>query len=134
MSVTTLLMVSMIGASAVSSEAIRWFPGDYFDSRVKSVFQSEVMESWPGPSQLMALWREGGLDEPAQVSLLLGGAVFHDPVLLAGLPRGGASASRRGFARQLFTGTGSARRTVCRMSAGVSAMGTRHTWAKRWTG
>jgi hypothetical protein len=30
----------------------------------------------------MALWREGGLDEPAQVSLLLGGAVFHDPVLL----------------------------------------------------
>lgn len=82
MSVTTLLMVSMIGASAVSSEAIRWFPGDYFDSRVKSVFQSEVMESWPGPSQLMALWREGGLDEPAQVSLLLGGAVFHDPVLL----------------------------------------------------
>jgi len=30
----------------------------------------------------MALWKEGGLDEPTQVSLLLGGAAFHDPVLL----------------------------------------------------
>ncbi|TFG39954.1 MAG: hypothetical protein E4H44_01100 [Candidatus Aminicenantes bacterium] len=85
----------MMGASAVSSGAIRWFPGDYFDSRVKSVFQSEVMESWPGPSQLMALWREGGLDEPAQVSLLLGGAVFHDPVLLPAYREAVLSPSQR---------------------------------------
>jgi len=40
------------------------------------------MESWPGPSQLLRFWEGGGLNESDQVSLLLGGAAFHDPVLL----------------------------------------------------
>lgn len=82
MSVTALLMVSIIGASTVSSEATRWFPGDYYHSRVEAGFRREVMESWPGPSQLLRLWNEGELEEPDRVSLLLGGAAFHDPALL----------------------------------------------------
>lgn len=82
MGVATLLMISLMGASAISSEAVRWFPGDYFDSRIKMDFQREVMAGWPGSSQLLQLWDAGRLDEEDQVSLLLGGAVFHDPVLL----------------------------------------------------
>jgi len=82
MAVSALLMVSLMGVSAVSTEATRWFPGDYFDSRVKDYFQGEVMESWPGPSQLLRLWDNGDLNESDQVSLLLGGAAFHDPMLL----------------------------------------------------
>jgi hypothetical protein len=61
---------------------VGWFPGGYFDSRVKAVLQAEVMNSWPGPSQLLQLWDSGQLEAEDQVSLLLGGAVFHDPVLL----------------------------------------------------
>jgi hypothetical protein len=82
MIVTTLLMMSLTRSSVVYSEAVRWFPGDYYDSRARVEFQRQVMESWPGPSQLLRLWQEGGLDEPDRVSLLLGGAAFHDPVLL----------------------------------------------------
>ncbi len=59
MYVTTLLALSMLGTSAVSSEATRWFPGDYYHSRVEAGFHREVMESWPGPSQLLRLWNEG---------------------------------------------------------------------------
>lgn len=92
---TTLLLVSMMGASAVSSEAVRWFPGDYYHSRVRAGFQREVMDSWPGPGQLLQLWNEGGLDEPDRVSLLLGGAAFHDPVLLPAYREAVVSPSQR---------------------------------------
>ncbi len=95
MYVTTLLALSMLGTSAVSSEATRWFPSDYFNSRVKSGFQAEVMVSWPGPSQLMQIWNEGRLDEADQVALLLGGAAFHDPVLLPAYREAVASSSPR---------------------------------------
>ncbi len=95
MAVTILLMLSLLGGSAVSSEAIRWFPGDYFNSYVKAGFQAEVMESWPGPSQLMRTWNAGGLQEPDRVSLLLGGAIFHDPVLLPAYHEAVTSSSPR---------------------------------------
>lgn len=95
MAVTILLMLSLLGGSAVSSEAIRWFPGDYFNSYVKASFQAEVMESWPGPSQLMRTWNAGGLQEPDRVSLLLGGAIFHDPVLLPAYHEAVTSSSPR---------------------------------------
>jgi hypothetical protein len=95
MAATTLLLVSMMGASVVSSEAVRWFPGGYYNSRVRVGFQREVMESWPGPSQLLQLWNEGRLDEPDRVSLLLGGAAFHDPVLLPAYREAVVSPSQR---------------------------------------
>jgi len=95
MAVTALLVVSMMGASAVSSEATRWFPGDYYHARVEAGFQREVMESWPGPSQLLRLWNEGELDEPDRVSLLLGGAAFHDPLLLPAYREAVLSPSQR---------------------------------------
>lgn len=95
MSATTLLVISLMGASAVSSEAIRWFPGDYFDSRVKEEFQATAMESWPGPRQLLDLWNDGGLDETDRVSLLIGAAAFHDPVLLPAYREAVVSSSPR---------------------------------------
>ncbi len=95
MSMTTLLLVSMMGASAVSSEATRWFPGNFYHSRVEAGFQREVMESWPGPSQLLRLWNDGDLEEPDRVSLLLGGAAFHDPVLLPAYREAVLSPSQR---------------------------------------
>ncbi len=95
MSVTILLMVSMMGASAVSSEATRWFPGDFYHSRVEAGFRREVMASWPGPGQLLRLWREGDLEEADRVSLLLGGAAFHDPVLLPAYREAVLSPSQR---------------------------------------
>ena len=39
MGVTTLLVTWLIGASAVAHEDVRWFPGDYFNSRIKDRFQ-----------------------------------------------------------------------------------------------
>lgn len=95
MALTTLLMVSAMGASAVSSDAVRWFPGDYFNSRVRSGFHAEVMEGWPGPGQLLRLWSQDRLDEADRVSLLLGGAAFHDPVLLPVYREAARSPSQR---------------------------------------
>jgi len=95
MAVSALLMVSLVGASAVSSQAVGWFPGGYFDSRVKAGFQAEVMNSWPGPSQLLQLWDTGRLDAEDQVSLLLGGAAFHDPILLPAYRDAVTSTSQR---------------------------------------
>lgn len=40
------------------------------------------MNSWPGPTELMRLWREGELTEEQRVALLLGGAAHHDPMML----------------------------------------------------
>jgi hypothetical protein len=92
---TTLLLVSMMGTSAVSSEAVRWFPGDYYQTRVRVGFQREVMESWPGPTRLLQMWNDGRLDEPDRVSLLLGAAAFHDPALLPAYREAVVSPSQR---------------------------------------
>jgi hypothetical protein len=83
MAVTALILASMMGASVLNSAwEIQWFPGSYFDSRGRVPLQRRAMVRWPGPDELLRLWQEEKLTERQRVALLLGGAAFHDPVLL----------------------------------------------------
>ena len=82
MVVTTVILMAALSGSALSPRAVMDFPGGYFDSQVRENFQRYVMASWPGPTELMHLWRDGDLSEEQRVALLLGGAVYHDPAML----------------------------------------------------
>jgi hypothetical protein len=95
MGLAMILLASAVGAATVSTDAVAWFPGDYFDSRVRKALHREVMNSWPGPSELLRRWRSGDLDEDARVSLLVGGAAFHDPLLLPAYLEAVTSPSQR---------------------------------------
>jgi hypothetical protein len=77
-----ILIHAMVSASVVSSDAVRYFPGSYFDSREKLELQRRAMDRWPGPSGLIELWSSDELDEEDRVALLLGAAAHHDPRLL----------------------------------------------------
>ncbi|MEN8165632.1 MAG: hypothetical protein ABFS37_16005, partial [Acidobacteriota bacterium] len=55
---------------------------EYYDSVVRGQFQERVLVSWPGPSGLLELWHSGELGEGKKLSILLGGAAFHDTQLL----------------------------------------------------
>lgn len=83
MGAAIMLLMTAINFSAVSSELVGWFPGDYFNGRPRTALQREVLENWPGPTELVRLWNEGNLSEEERVILLVGGAAFHDPQLLA---------------------------------------------------
>ena len=82
MVVTTVVLMAALSGSALSPGAVTDFPGRYFDTRVRENFQRYVKASWPGPTELMRLWRDRDLSEEQRVALLLGGAVYHDPVML----------------------------------------------------
>ena len=82
MVVTTVCLMLALSGSALSPGAVKDFPGGYFDTRVRENFQRYVMASWPGPTELVRLWREGDLSEEQRVALLVGAAVYHDPVML----------------------------------------------------
>ncbi len=58
------------------------FGTDYYDTVVRGHFRERVLVAWPGPSGLLELWRSGRLGGGKKISLLLGGAAFHDPQLL----------------------------------------------------
>jgi len=72
----------MMSVSVLNSWEIQWFPGSYFDSRGRLPMQRRALSRWPGPEELMRMWKEETLSEKQRVALLLGGAAFHDPVLL----------------------------------------------------
>jgi len=82
MAVTSLVLMAALGGSVLSPGAVTYFPGRYFDTHGRENFQRHVMASWPGPTELMRLWRDDELSEEQRVALLLGGAVYHDPVML----------------------------------------------------
>jgi hypothetical protein len=82
MSMTAVVLTAALSGSVLSAEEVTHFPGGYFDTRVREPFQRRVMASWPGPTELMRLWRDTELSEEQRVALLLGGAVFHDPAML----------------------------------------------------
>ena len=66
---------------AVPSE-LAYFPGAYFDSTAREYLEQRALRSWPSPAAQLEAWQSGELDETRKVALLLGGAAFHDPVLL----------------------------------------------------
>ena len=82
MAVTAVILMAALSGSVLSPVAVADFPGGYFDTRVRESFQRHVMASWPGPTELMRLWRDGDLSRDERVALLLGGAVYHDPMML----------------------------------------------------
>lgn len=82
MAATALVLAAAVGGFVPPAAAVEHFPGDYFNSRVREPLQRQVMTSWPGPTELVRLWRETELSERQRVALLIGGAVFHDPVMM----------------------------------------------------
>ena len=59
MAVTALILASMMGASVLNSAwEIQWFPGSYFDSRGRLPMQRRALSRWPGPEELMRMWKE----------------------------------------------------------------------------
>jgi len=82
MAVTAVVLMAALSGSVLSPTAVTYFPGGYFDARERERFQRHVMASWPGPTELMRLWQDDDLSQEQRVALLLGGAVYHDPVML----------------------------------------------------
>ena len=62
---------------------------------VRTEAGGQMRTSGPGPHQLMARWRAGSLDADERVAVLLGGATFHNPVLLPAYVEGLRSAALR---------------------------------------
>lgn len=66
----------------LASPETRSFGTEYYDSVARSQFRERVLVAWPGPSGLSVLWQSGELKRGQKMTLLLGGAAFHDPQLL----------------------------------------------------
>jgi hypothetical protein len=82
MAITALVLAAAVGGFVPPSSAVEHFPGAYFTSRVREPLQRQVMTAWPGPTELVRLWRETELSERQRVALLIGSAAFHDPLTL----------------------------------------------------
>ncbi len=72
----------LLGSAWLHSSEVQHFPGSYFDSSGRVQLQARVMQSWPGPSALVEMWRSGTLDTTQRMAILLGAPVHHDPSLL----------------------------------------------------
>lgn len=82
MAVSSVVLVAALSGFVVPAKVVTYFPGSFFDARVREPLQRQVMESWPGPTELVRLWRETDLSEQQRVALLIGGGAYHDPVML----------------------------------------------------
>jgi len=81
MSIAALVLQLAVSTMVVTTGEVSYFPGSYFDENARTNLQRRVMETWPGPSGVLELWRSGELDEEQKVAVLLGSAAFHDPKL-----------------------------------------------------
>lgn len=81
---TGLILIAALTFSPtiLASPETQRFGTEYYDTMVRGPFQERVLVSWPGPSGLLELWQSGELNRGQKLSLLLGGAAFHDPLLL----------------------------------------------------
>lgn len=77
-----IIAVAMATATSFSSPEVAHFPGQFFDALAKPNLQRRAMETWPGPSQVMDLWRAGEIEPGDRIAVLLGCSASHDPVLL----------------------------------------------------
>ncbi|MEE4270846.1 MAG: hypothetical protein V2I67_04175 [Thermoanaerobaculales bacterium] len=82
MSVGFILSVAVTVATSFVSPEAGHFPSRFFDTKAKPRLQQRAMDQWPGPSQMLDLWRAGALDRDSKVAVLLGCSASHDPVLL----------------------------------------------------
>jgi hypothetical protein len=82
MAVAVVVLIAALSGFVVPAGVVTYFPGSFFDARAREPLQRQVMTSWPGPTELVRLWRETELSEQQRVALLIGGAAYHDPVML----------------------------------------------------
>lgn len=82
MAMAAIILAAATGAALPAADQVRWFPGAYFESRARVPLQRAAMEMWPGPAELVDMWRNEELPEEKRLAILLGGAAFHDPQLL----------------------------------------------------
>ena len=82
MTVTAVVLVAALSGFVVPAGVVTYFPGSFFDARVREPLQRQVIASWPSPTELVRLWRETELSEQQRVTILIGGAAYHDPVML----------------------------------------------------
>jgi len=90
-----LALSLVVLAQVLPAPGLEYFPSGYFMVSARPGLEQQVLTVWPGPSGLLVLWRSGALDEEEQVAVLVGGASFHDPLLLPAYLEGIASASPR---------------------------------------
>jgi hypothetical protein len=82
MAATALILAAVTSGFVPPASAVEHFPGAHFDSRFREPLHRQVMTSWPGPTELVRLWRETEMSERQRVVLLVGSAVYHDPAML----------------------------------------------------
>ncbi|MFV2071622.1 MAG: hypothetical protein ACC742_03090 [Thermoanaerobaculales bacterium] len=82
MGIAALVLIGAMNTSVITTGLVSRFPGDYYDTRSRSWLQRQAMTRWPSPEGLLRMWSEEKLSERQRMALLLGGAAFHDPVLL----------------------------------------------------
>lgn len=84
-----------VASAVLFAPEMSHFPGSFFDTTARANLQSRVMETWPGPSALVETWRTQELDDEQRATILVGAAVFHDPVMLPLYREAVQSKSRR---------------------------------------
>jgi len=72
----------VVAGTNFASPEVSHFPGSFFDGVAKPSLQRRAMEQWPGPSQIVAIWQRGELDDREKEAILLGASASHDPALL----------------------------------------------------
>jgi hypothetical protein len=95
MAMTAVVLSAALTTSVLSTGAVSYFPGDFYNSRARTAFQRQVMASWPGPAELLRMWNDAELTEEQRVALLLGGSVYHDPILMTAYRQALESKSQR---------------------------------------
>jgi hypothetical protein len=95
MAVTAVVLAAALTSSVLSTDAVSYFPGDFYNSRARTALQRQVMASWPGPTELLRMWGDAELTEEQRVALLLGGANFRDPALMTAYREALQSKSQR---------------------------------------
>ncbi len=81
LAVMQLSALVAVSASLPEMPNVTNFTNDYYLEHRRDAFEQLVMTRWPGPDALLELWAED-LNQRQRVAVLLGGAAYHDPILL----------------------------------------------------
>ena len=94
--IATLLALNLVFSMGnLADRESRYFPGSYYNQTMQKQLLRRVLIRWPGPNRLLEVWRETDLNPSQRVTLLLGGAAFHNPLLLPAYIEGVSSPNTR---------------------------------------
>ncbi len=82
--IATLLALNLVfSMSHLSESESKYFPGSYYNETMRQQLHNRVLTRWSGPNTLFEVWQTAThLNPRMRVTLLLGGAAFHNPLLL----------------------------------------------------